>query len=1024
MLECSLDTLGSFALRVDGRPVPAPSTQKARAILVYTVMHRDADVARERLLELFWPDVDPDRARDSLRTALYSIRRGLRDAGVDPDVALAATKSIVRWAPHTSVDAERFVELAGSGPDGALAEALALYRGDFLEGDYDNWTVVERERLSGVYEGALARSLAAQPQPAIASKLLERNPYEETAYTALIEGALAEGRRLAAVQLLKQCRTALAEIGAEPSPEFVRRFAHLERITPVSSQAPRLAFAGRDDSLTEFNDVLSRVKDTGGAAVVVTGEPGIGKSAFLVHAEDLARERGLRVLRIAFLMNDPRPFGSWGPLFESVVGGSFDEFVRSVRGSPVAAIASTLLAALKGPSALLADDAQYCNEEAFSLLGAFTQLASSNGHVVVIAGRPEGRSRLDAQFGEAPRHEIELGRLSVEQLRDAFAGGGFADSDTLARSLFKRSAGNPFFVESLLDAFFKSGALQRDGTRWRLVSDAIPDVALPRTLARSIESRLRSRGPRAATVAAALALEPEATADDMQPVLEMSETDVLDAIDDLLSMGVIDQPTVGPQFSFSHDLVRDQAATLLNAARRTQVHRNFAIRLVHSSVPDATLRRARHLDAAHEPMLAAEAYVEAAVGAMELNATQEALDRTGRGIETLEQLQRTAAVESTLTRLHDVRTRALRRANQFERANSSAQEAVRHARASGNADQLVRALSRVGSVQTDLGTIGGSAEVAEAAAVASTLDDDVLVAVTRGQLTFSHMWLGNEREATLVGQAAIVAAIRSGDYRMIAGAADGLQRVQAAWWHFDEALGTLAMMQEATLGSGWVMKIQVAAWVAHFYYFTGQLDKAAAELAAARAFGAGQTRVQADDADLGVSATYYLLDGFDALVSIERGDYDVALRYGSIADRHSTPQGSPHHNYAFMVPIDALLLRDQPGDVERASLLVGLMGEQYYPPWLCSHLVPNALRARVAARRRDPGAPELVRAALDEAERCAARCPSDCYRAFNRLAIAAGGIGEIELASRAIDLRDRYLEKHRAATASLATTTS
>ncbi|HEY6359223.1 MAG TPA: hypothetical protein VIX35_13315, partial [Vicinamibacterales bacterium] len=117
-------------------------------------MHRGKDVARERLLDLFWPDVDPDRARDSLRTALYSIRRSVRTAGVDSDALLSSNKSVVRWNPQTLLDVDRFVELAERGSGDSLSEALALYRGDFLEGDYDNWTVVERERLAALYEGS------------------------------------------------------------------------------------------------------------------------------------------------------------------------------------------------------------------------------------------------------------------------------------------------------------------------------------------------------------------------------------------------------------------------------------------------------------------------------------------------------------------------------------------------------------------------------------------------------------------------------------------------------------------------------------------------------------------------------------------------------------------------------------------------------------------------------------------------------------------------------------------------------
>jgi DNA-binding SARP family transcriptional activator len=111
---CSLDTLGTYVLRIDGHAVGSPATQKARALLAYLVMHQGTEVARERLFELFWPEAEPERARNSLRTALYSIRRGLREAGADVEAILVANKSTVRWTLDTEFDVARLTALAES----------------------------------------------------------------------------------------------------------------------------------------------------------------------------------------------------------------------------------------------------------------------------------------------------------------------------------------------------------------------------------------------------------------------------------------------------------------------------------------------------------------------------------------------------------------------------------------------------------------------------------------------------------------------------------------------------------------------------------------------------------------------------------------------------------------------------------------------------------------------------------------------------------------------------------------------
>jgi DNA-binding SARP family transcriptional activator len=48
-------------------------------------MRAGATVPRERVLETFWPEADPQRARQSVKTATWSIRRALRGAACDPD---------------------------------------------------------------------------------------------------------------------------------------------------------------------------------------------------------------------------------------------------------------------------------------------------------------------------------------------------------------------------------------------------------------------------------------------------------------------------------------------------------------------------------------------------------------------------------------------------------------------------------------------------------------------------------------------------------------------------------------------------------------------------------------------------------------------------------------------------------------------------------------------------------------------------------------------------------------------------
>lgn len=291
MSTSRLTTLGGFAFNVNGISTPGPDTRKARALMAFVIMNRDADAARERLLDIFWPGADPSHARDSFKTALSSIRRCLRTAGIEADNFLAVNKSIVRWIDDTTVDAVQFAELAVHDDPAASQKALQLYRGDFLEGDYDNWVVAERERLAALYETVLARVIRTSKDPEAAKRFIARNPYDEEAYTALIDVDVATGRRSSAASWVERCRKALAEIDEKPSAAFEERFRNIAHIDPMRSPdvvthnlpRRRTSFVGRDEELAEIKTLLTKSQ-----VVTIAGTAGVGKTrAALQVAADL-----------------------------------------------------------------------------------------------------------------------------------------------------------------------------------------------------------------------------------------------------------------------------------------------------------------------------------------------------------------------------------------------------------------------------------------------------------------------------------------------------------------------------------------------------------------------------------------------------------------------------------------------------------------------------------------------------------------------------------------------------------------
>lgn len=113
--------LGPLEIRSDGRLLSKPATAKAQSLLAYLVLHRHAVQYREHLASLFWGDWPANKARGSLSTALWHIRRCLPDEGV-----ILGESDTVQFDPGADLwlDVEEFLSQADQGDaDGPPAQA-------------------------------------------------------------------------------------------------------------------------------------------------------------------------------------------------------------------------------------------------------------------------------------------------------------------------------------------------------------------------------------------------------------------------------------------------------------------------------------------------------------------------------------------------------------------------------------------------------------------------------------------------------------------------------------------------------------------------------------------------------------------------------------------------------------------------------------------------------------------------------------------------------------------------------------
>lgn len=207
-----LQTLGTLDLTTaEGQPARSVLAQPKRmALLVYLAIENPGDFhRRDRLLALFWPDLDDKRARQSLRQATYVLRRSLGSSLLE-----TRGDDELRIAPG-SVWCD-VVELRDRAAKGDAEGALELYRGDFLCGfyldgspDLEHWADSVREALRAEAAEA-ARGLADQALEAGSAveaahwsrRALEVAPYDEATLRTLVAGLVERGDRSAAVEAI------------------------------------------------------------------------------------------------------------------------------------------------------------------------------------------------------------------------------------------------------------------------------------------------------------------------------------------------------------------------------------------------------------------------------------------------------------------------------------------------------------------------------------------------------------------------------------------------------------------------------------------------------------------------------------------------------------------------------------------------------------------------------------------------------------------------------------------------------
>ncbi|GGI05961.1 BTAD domain-containing putative transcriptional regulator [Egicoccus halophilus] len=801
--------LGGFQLRLDGESLAPLPSRAARSLFAHLLIHRGSPQPRERLAAAFWPDLPGARGRRRLSHTLWQIQDAFAEVpgGWDHLRATSDTIAVDGDAPcridvedfEGELDRARELRDTLGAVDGiaVLQRAVERYRGDFLAGHYDEWVLVEQQRLAQRHLDALGdlvaltRSVGAYDEALVyARRLTHQDPLREDAHREVMRLCTLLGRTSDALRQYERCREVLAEeLGTEPAAatrQLHQRILHERRRVegappgpPASSFPQRLPLAGRNAERADGVAVLEDAQAGRGGLVLIEASAGHGKSRLLTELLDDARWRGAKTL----LASGRGPQGSGpyavvrqllepaltplrveqlrhrlDPVWLGLVAELLPPVARALPPAlrPIAAVrpeeaagrlrsalVRTLVAmASLDPLVVAVDDLQWADDASLELLAELSAEVGDASIALLLAYRGDEARRRGPVWRTVRDLDRRLRpvRLLLQPLAPAdvtavvrAAGLGRGAEAALAQRLHRETGGNPLFVVETLRSIAET------------VDDLDVDAGtlpLPATIRDLVRTRLASLSSDERALVEVAAVAGDGTGlDVLAEATELPRRTVVDAASTLVRRALLREAADG--VSLSHEQLRRVTLDVLTEAARRALHRRVGTARERLE-PEAVDRLAHHFAEAGDVRKAVHYLLAAGRAAAAVHAYAAAADYLHRAV--VQQRQRPASVAARfdlLAELADVLDVLGDRAAQ----QSVVEELV--ALAQGSPAREVEALRRRALVRAQAGEHAAARRDAHRAVdTADTVGDDRRAAQACFALARVLAW-GGERRASL-----------------------------------------------------------------------------------------------------------------------------------------------------------------------------------------------------------------------------------------------------------------------------------
>jgi class 3 adenylate cyclase/tetratricopeptide (TPR) repeat protein len=634
-----------------------------------------------------------------------------------------------------------------------LAMRIGISAGDatFEDGDWFGTRVIEASRLCGAADGGQI----------LVSDLVRGLAGSRTDYEVRSLGVRELKGFTDPVAVSEVVWSAAMDDSALPLPEVVET-------------APVFAFAGRTTELDGLLSAWKEVNEGDRRLVLISGEPGVGKTRLVSEAVRVAYAEGANIL---WGRCDPELAGPFEPFAEALgrytstvsaqrlrvelgpLGGELTRLLPELadrvaglagplRAEPDAerhrlfeAVTDLLAASSDNdPLVLVLDDLHWADKPSLLLLRHVLRSATPSRVLILATYRDTDLDRshpLADLLGDLRRERgvtrldlMGLDAKGVEQLMESAAGHDLSGPGLeLARAVHAETEGNPFFVSEMLLHLAESGLIVQRGDRWA-PDAALADVGIPEGIREVVGrrlSRLSEVANDALSWAAVIGTEFDLAI--VEAAGGPSSDELLDALDEATRIGVLREVagSVG-RYRFAHALVRSSLHEEISTNRRVRMHWSVgeAIEGRRGHDDDASLDAlAYHYGEgalAGDPEKAVAVTRRAAIKATRELAFEAAAGHLERAIGLVELFDR-PSLEVRCDLLLDLAT-ALRHAGD-PRRREVVFAAADVARTLGDADRLARAaliLAPLG-VSTEIGFLDGEALDIFEEALASVPDE-------------------------------------------------------------------------------------------------------------------------------------------------------------------------------------------------------------------------------------------------------------------------------------------------------------